>query len=364
MRRLSWRDSATAAAPPRIRVERFCGKRSRHRVHLLGEVRCKKTHYKFGENTVPCLEPEACPFCAERSEFGVPVWKSRLEFFGPALVMDEDLKLWVPIVAVFTQGAWNAIRKAPLGPDRGRLLEVERRPRGSTRVLLVKELSRIDPVVPAFDVEPHLLRLWFPDDESLPEAEIPAAVPFTTQRPPCIETPRAEPTRMTPEQLAQIKAQLARARGEVPVAPAAAAAEPETGVKQEPVAAAIEIGEQVPVVLEINVMGATQAPASTFTSPPPGAPAPKKPTSPPAVSPMMAAAARRHSPSVVANDPEALAELERKRLAKLKPAEELTPVEALEAGRILDYVVKGKVKNAQTNGQHQNGHANGERGVA
>jgi hypothetical protein len=115
----------TALAIPRVRVERFCGL-ARRRVHLLGEVLHQKTHHRQNENTVPCLDPDPCPHCAE------PLWKTRVEHFAPALMMDEKLKMWVPIVAVFTPGGRNKLDKKD-GPYRGRMLEVYRQKRGNAQ---------------------------------------------------------------------------------------------------------------------------------------------------------------------------------------------------------------------------------------
>lgn len=181
MQRLNWRDPALAVAPPRVRVERFRGT-ARRVVHLLGEVRAIKTHHKDKENTVPCLESEgqACPFCAE------PLWRPRYEFFGPALHRNDADMVWEPVVAVFTQGGWNKLKSCPGGMHRGRLLKVWRRTHGNATggVLMLEEVSRIEPVVPGFDIEPHLLRLWFPSDPELPAVEIPPAVPFTAEEVP------------------------------------------------------------------------------------------------------------------------------------------------------------------------------------
>ena len=215
MRRLVWSDSSTAAAPPRIRVERFCGK-PRERVHLIGEMRPLKTHYRFGENTMPCFAPDVCPFCTD------PAWKARYEFFGPALVMDRKAQLWVPIVAVLTQGGGNKLRAAPAGPHRGRLLEIWRVQQGSSSVLHLKELSRIEPMLPPFDVMPHLHRLWFPADADQPAAEMPAPVPFTNEDPPRAQLP-IEPERIDPATLAKWREQIGRQHGRTS---SAAAVEP------------------------------------------------------------------------------------------------------------------------------------------
>ena len=228
VRRLAWRDSATASAPPRVRVERFRGSMSRT-VHLLGEVRCKKTHHRIGENTVPCLEPDHCPFCAE------PIWRPRFEHFGPALVKSPRDLIWVPVVAVFTPGGWKKLNDGVPGPHRGRVLRVWRSSKGSATggVLNVQEKGRVEPPIPGFDVEPHLLRLWFPDDGELPPAEIPAAVPFTAEQV-AHQVPRPEPVILTAEQKSALEEKLAELRstlptwkeapgpGESPIEPAAA----------------------------------------------------------------------------------------------------------------------------------------------
>ncbi len=293
MRRLHWSDSSTAAAPPRVRVERFCGKSSkRHRVHLLGEMRCKKTHYRFGENTMPCLAPEQCPFCADLA------WKMRFEFFGPALDQDPGNKVWVPIIAVLTQGAWNKLAVGAPGAHRGRLLDVWRVQQGSARVLQVKELGRVEPLMPSFDIEPHLLRMWFPNDGSYPPAEIPAPIPFTAEelhRP----LPVAEPMKLTPEQKAAVDAKAAALREKWGISRDAEAAEP--------------------------------APAAA----PPATPAPT-PAAKPSMTPTPAKALSAIDKRI--KDGTAADKL-RRQAAKEKAANELTPAEAVEFGRVADYVL-------------------------
>lgn len=218
MKRLSWRDSATATAPPRVEVDRFRGT-TRRTVHLLGEIRCIQTHRKKAsrsedqENTVPCLKPDPCPFCLD------PLWHTRLEHFGPALRRNNADSIWQPIVAVFTPGGWNQFKRFPAGPHRGRLLSVFRTTRGSVTggLLRVIEQSRIEPMIPAFDVEPHLLRMWFPQEEDLPPAEVPQAVPFTAEDVPT-SAPKPEPFHLSEEERARVRAisaaRIAEMRGE------------------------------------------------------------------------------------------------------------------------------------------------------
>lgn len=307
MRRLNWCASTQPPSVPRVKVERFCGRR-RFRVHLLGELRAIKTHYRFGENTQPCHEPDPCPFCAE------PLWKVRREYFAPALVMDEASQLWLPIVAVFTQGAWRLVEKGGAGPCRGRLLDVWRVQQGGANTLKVRELSRIDPLVPAFDVEPHLLRLWFPGESDLPPVELPAPVPFTAEAaPPPPPPPDAEPLRFSDEARAKLRAYCARHVAEAEARPA-----------ETPPAAASP---------------ATIPPA---TSPPATSP-PRRSMTPPADLCVSAA--------------------ERRRLASL-PAEDLTAEDAVRIGRVTDYVLAAKAVPASspspTNGHPANGKGGAE----
>lgn len=315
MKRLAWRDSATATAPPRVRVDRFRGS-ARRTVHLLGEVRCIKTHHKDKENTVPCLAPEPCPYCAD------PLWRPRHEFFGPALVRNDTDSIWEPIVAVFTQGGWNKIKATPQGPHRGRVLKVWRRSQGNATggVLLVEEKARIEPIVPPFDVEPHLLRMWFPHEADLPPAEMPAAVPFTSADVPS-RPDRPEPFKLTPEAAALIVEMGRKARGE-PEPATLAAAIAEAGKHETP--AAVGVITQ-PAAAAAAAVAASEGSAATEH--------PGKEMPPP----------RR---SVLSADPEAWAELERKRALKGKQAEDLTAGEAIEVSRILDFVLPSR------NGKH------------
>lgn len=206
MRSIAWSDSSQAS-PQRtpVKVERFGGK-TRFRVHLLGEVRCKRVHYRLGENTMPCLDPEPCPFCAD------PIWKIRNEFFGPAKVMDPKRELWVPIVAVFTQGAWNQMQGGQPRPWRGRVLDAWRQPQGTTTVLKVKELSVTEPDMPAFEIEPVLLRTWFPHENGLPPVVVPEPVPYLVERP---RAPVPVPTPVPKEAAAMLHAYVAKMRGDV-----------------------------------------------------------------------------------------------------------------------------------------------------
>ncbi|VTU02755.1 unnamed protein product [Gemmataceae bacterium] len=202
---LSWCESTTAASPHPVRVERFCGK-SRHRVHLLGEVRPLKVHFRLGENTVPCLETERpCPFCAD------PMWKPRHEHFGPALLMDPKEGQWKQIVAVFTPGGWNQLYKAPPGPHRGRLLDIWRHGQGSAGggLLKLKEVSRIDPNYPAFDVLPHLIRCWFPFAKDLPPVDALPPVPVVAYEAPARQ-PEPEPVKVSAEVAKQFHEYAAR----------------------------------------------------------------------------------------------------------------------------------------------------------
>jgi hypothetical protein len=207
MNRLSWCDSTTATAPPRVRVERFCGT-TRRSVHLLGEVRCIKVHHREGENTVPCGAPQECPYCTD------PRWKLRTEHFAPALLQNKKANVWLHVVAVFTPGGWNKINARPAGPHRGRLLEVWRQGQGNARggVLMVKEVARIDPPIPAFDIEPHLLALWFPEERELPPAQIPEPIPYVPDAAPVQQS--AAPFKFTAEAAAKMDEWRARLRGE------------------------------------------------------------------------------------------------------------------------------------------------------
>lgn len=246
MKRLSWRESASAVAPPRLKVERFLG-RGKHRVHLIGELRCKKVHHKFKENTRPCAEPEPCALCSDNT------WKSRLEYYAPALVKSEEERLWVPIVAVFTPGGFNHLKKFPPGAYRGRLLDVWRNGQGNAGggVLLVKEVSRIDPCVPPFDVTPHLLRLWDETAEGVPPAQMPAGVPFTDEE---VETIKPVPTLSlppSPEERAKaqklLRARLGREQTDDEATPTSAAAPAATSPPTSPPAAPAAAPQPTPV---------------------------------------------------------------------------------------------------------------------
>ncbi|VTR95258.1 unnamed protein product [Gemmata massiliana] len=292
MPRFSWSDCSTAAELPRVRAERFLGK-SKYRVHLLGEVRPIKVHKRAGENTMPCLAPDACPFCAD------PVWKPKVEWFGPALLQNNKEKLWVPIVAVFTSGGGTKLRSSPPGPHRGRLLEVWRVAQGTAQggVLHLKELSRVDPLIPAFDVLPHLHRLWFPNEEPIDKVEVPAPIPFTAEEP--IPQPKPEPFKLSSDVADSLRSYVNRLRG-------------------------------------------GDAPKPTQEQPKPAEPAPAAEERPPAgkggITPnadKVVGAIQRRLNQGHAED------AARQRELRSKPAEELKPGEAVEAGRIFDYVLGG-----------------------
>lgn len=222
MMRLKWRDSATAVARPRIRVERFLGKK-KHRVHLLADPQCHQVHYKHEENTVGCLAPDPCPKCGPSAG-----WKTRLEHYAPALVQDEKVKLWVPIVAVLTAGGYKDLAKCPAGAMRGRMLEISRLRKGPVNQMKIRELTRVDPIIPAFDPEPYVVALWWPElaEQLPPDGYVPDPIPYVDEPAPVVLQPEAKP--ISAEERARVRELFdkTRANGYSLTAPPAAVVEP------------------------------------------------------------------------------------------------------------------------------------------
>lgn len=340
MRRVPWCDSTTAAGPPRIRVERFCGK-SRYRVHVLGEFKAIKVHYRFGENTAPCGMTDGCGYCRDSQ------WKTRWEHVAAALLKDDKANLWVPIVAIVTEGGARKIQAAPAGPHRGRVLDVWRAQQGTAKVLHIKEVGRIDPPYPAFDLEPHLLRVWFPGDATIPAGEVPAPVQFRPEEAGPRPAVNAEIFRHSPEAAGLIHRYVAGLRGPAPA--------PESSLQEQ-----LPEGYSAPV--PVPQPATEPAPVPPPAAAPIAAAAPV-PTDTPDVIPVpvreLAALQRGARPP---KDPAAagdvLADVLDLRKLRRKPAAELTADEAVAAGRSMAYTVAG-VPAAHRNGRHPAPTANG-----
>lgn len=194
MKSLSWLPGQSPVAPGRrVPVERF-GKTSKTRTYtvwLLADVRCRYTHWPQhgrGSGSMPCLKPNVCPYCDDAT-----AWHKRREGFAPALLQSKCGRRWDHIVAAFTSGA---VGMMPAGPHAGLKLKVWREQHKDSFVkpLKVEEIIRMSPPAHPFDIEPWLLRMWFPHDEELPEAEAPEPIEAAIFRP---EAP--EPTQLPKE---------------------------------------------------------------------------------------------------------------------------------------------------------------------
>jgi hypothetical protein len=334
MRRLAWCDSTTATAPPRVRVERFCGK-ARYRVHVLGEFRAVKVHFKFGENTVPCAGPDPCHYCGDPQ-----VWKTRWEHFAAALLRDDHANLFVPIVAILTDGGFKKVARCGAGSYRGRLLDIWRVHQGTTKVLQVRETGRVDPPYPAFDIEPHLLRMWFPHDTTIPAGEVPPPLAF---EPEAIGTRPVAPAEVfVPSEEARsiIRSYVARLAAEPAAEPARQPAAPPNPVPPPTPPAAPPppppVVPPVPPAPPIAVVEPAVTRAPAVPEPAPAAPAPG-----------------RKRVGLTPTPDQAMDAL-RRRAARAKPASELDAEEAVEFGRIVDFVIGDRVPSTIPirNGKH------------
>lgn len=208
MQKLSWPTGVSpVAASERVPIERFGPSNRRWVIWLLEDVRTRYTHWPQhlrGSGSLPCLKPLACPMCSDVQ------WHKRIEGYAPALSMNAKARRWENIVAVFTEGS---LRLLPPAPQTGLQIQVWREKQGRSPVGKLKiapfgkdwESSRFQLLTPAFDVEPWLMRMWFPH-ESHPPVDPPQDLPFDAKK--AYEAPEPEPTKLDPEMLAKLHEQL------------------------------------------------------------------------------------------------------------------------------------------------------------
>lgn len=276
-------DSSSAPKTPFVPAERFLGTGQTWRVWLLGDARRVAVHYSPGQRTLPCLaHTGACALC------GHQVWWRRVEAYAPAMLEVRTMPdpHWAPLLAIFTEGGAKQLGATP---HRGKMFDVSRKSKGQRcSVQVLHQLQVSDPLRPAFDIEPLIKRMWWPDREECGAVELPDRIPI-----PADEVRRevyqaqVQPVALTPEELARAVPRLEA-----------------SGLKN----LAAKVAAEIP-------------------------PAPPTPTAP-------AAEQARPTPSGIASRVQ-LDEEEQARRAELRrrPVEELSAAEAVEVGRITSYIL-------------------------
>jgi hypothetical protein len=268
---------------------------------LLGELSEQYVHFVRSKNhKVLCGSRQGfCELC-EQADTSADISTAQREYYAPSFVRNWKDREWKQRVAVFTDAAGEQVlRMFPEGGFRGGRLDVTRFKQGTstrTGVKLLEGLPRGFPahLPPAFSVVPFVrARYAKRQDPTNPIVILP---PFKCEtssgsagRPRPLELTAAD-TQHDPDELAKMKAALAAVR--------------------EKFSGAGEGGD--------------------LTQTPPPAPAPVAKPAP----------ARRQS---MTPTPEDAADALRRRQAMSKPPEDLTAAEAVEVGRIIDYVAAGTV---------------------
>jgi hypothetical protein len=185
-----------------VPVDRFLGTKIRKRIWIVADPIRRKSHWKAGMNSLPCQEPHHCELCELQTK---GEWTVTVEGYAAAYLFVEAKKSWVPIVAVFTQGL---LRKLGNGPHRGRQLVISRVKQGAATVLNFEELVRAEPLnFPAFDVRPHLERMWFPGERHAVPKDLPKEIPAD-----CSEQVDLSPAPPSDRERELVRAMLQKAR--------------------------------------------------------------------------------------------------------------------------------------------------------
>jgi hypothetical protein len=304
---LEWVQGDPLPEPPNVRIERFKPGIAKT-IILLGDVVTRDTHWdREIRSTVPCFKPAACPMCSDARW----VKTLRREGYAPALVANEKTNHWEQAVAVFTAGGLNQLSEAP---HRGRILRVKKNQNGMATPMEVKEIEPFTgefPLPPVFSVKAVMLRVWFPHIVHEEEVVFFEPIPFERR------LPKTRPTHDEMELSADELLALADRLDERDSPAMAAKARADAEAKRT--------GKPIP--------------ASPPSPPPSPTPRREAATAAAGSSPATTRAAR---PSMVP-DPDAAAEALRLRVARQKPASELTAGEAVEIGRIIDFVVGDKL---------------------
>lgn len=200
--------SAPAPYTTKVRVERFgkVGAENAIEIHLLGDIISRYVHWnqnsKRGDgswvNSRPCLGPRPCVYCNDTIN-----WSKYIEAYAPALTLrnnrkpkkGEPVRMWVPIVAVFTEKVWGELNhefqpttEGTLTNCRGFRLRVSRSKRGFISIQHAEICSGqdrpnpVDPGVGSFDVRPHLTRMWFPHVAIEMPNDVPNPIPEKPMR--------------------------------------------------------------------------------------------------------------------------------------------------------------------------------------
>jgi hypothetical protein len=172
----------------------------------------------------------------------MPQWWKRTEAYAPAMLEIKKLPdpHWQPILAILTAGATQAAR-AEAAPREN----VRRGPRdeGSEvlrRCKLEADPGESDPLRPAFDIEPLIKRLWWPDDAEIGAVELPAPIPIPPEEVASAPfVPELQPVEMSAEERRKLAEKMeasgfkelaAKLRAGLPAEPPAAVVEPATAL--------------------------------------------------------------------------------------------------------------------------------------
>ncbi len=256
---------------------------------------------------------EMCEKAAESDDVGI----QRVEYYAPSFVRPWRDREFIQRVSVFSAAAVESIlRLIPEGSQRGHRLDVERYSQGSSSRFRIKQLAGLPSGFPsmlpaAFDVVPFVLaRYGKPAKAHLPMVFLPpfkceAVMSGPAGRPRPLDL-SADDCRVAPEDLAKMKSALgefiSRTNGQSDPPPP-----PPPPVTSVPAPTA---------TTTIPAPTVTEPVQATSTTSMPLTPGPRK-----------------------IEDPNAALEALRLRSIRNKPPEQLTAPEAVEVGRITDYLL-------------------------
>jgi hypothetical protein len=302
---------------------------------LLGDLVEQQVHYVKSEgHKVLCKARGGfCDLC-EKAGAGDDVGVQQTEFYGPSFVRAWKEREFHQRVAVFSEAAaeelMNLIDRDHEGVARGCRLDVSRHTRGTSSRFVIRIMDGLPRGFPsllpaAFDLLPWI-RARFGKRQTpdrplviLPSFKCEVVNDARSGRPKPLDL-SAEDYKPGPEELEKVRAKLAAAR-------------------------AMFAGRPVDL-----------APPAPNDNPPPvpAAPAVPEPTPEPEPVPVPAAARKPKGKSVFLADPD---ELARRKAAKEKARESLAADEAVEFGRVGDFLVAGIVGRVHANGTTENGGA-------
>jgi hypothetical protein len=345
---LNWGEGGPPShSPAFLPVERFLLLTARYRVWFLGDIMSLWVHYTPETGTKPCTRPhEPCKFCdsADPKET-----KVKEEGYAPVLFykLKKGPKEWLPVVGVFTHAAVKFLGYNNL---RGRMFDLARERQGGAKLMKLVEVAQGEdgerrmPADPPFNVCPHLLKEWNPNDQIEPPADTPVAGP----------RPVADDEFAFKPQVATL-AGMIKQSGTDPAALQRLRLFVQNGCKEETRAAA-------------PAAAPSPEPTPPPASPPPPPPSPLTPPAPvaaaePVPTPTVVMAPAAPPPTRPAGgkpamtpSPEKAMEAHRRRTAQKKPDEPITfgdaAEEAIRNNGILKFLAPNGLPKKQPNGVH------------